>query len=94
MLTITGLDELTGRVGAEGRLDWSAAVANSWDPTFALVAPPEGGRTFIRDIARDKGVEVLGFFYAGPLMKSGFDTGVITYGALRGVRPGSVDPAP
>ena len=75
-------------------VDWSAAVANSWDPSFALVAPPDGGRTFIRDIARDKGVEVLGFFHAGPLMKTGFDTGAITYGALRATRPRSGDPAP
>jgi tocopherol O-methyltransferase len=68
-------------------VDWSAAVSNSWDPQFALVTPPDGGRSFIRDIARDKGVDVLGFFYAGPLMKSGFDTGVITYGALRATAP-------
>jgi tocopherol O-methyltransferase len=75
-------------------VDWSAAVSNSWDPIFALVPPPDGGRTFIRDIARDKGVEVLGFFYAGPLMKAGFDTGAITYGALRATRPLPGQPAP
>ena len=67
--------------------DWSEAVRHSWDPGFAMVTPPEGGRDFIRDIARDKGVDVLGFFYAGPLMKRGFDTGVITYGALRAAKP-------
>jgi tocopherol O-methyltransferase len=72
---------------AVASVDWSDAVRHSWDPEFAMVAPPEGGRNFIRDIARDKGVDVLGFFYAGPLMKRGFDSGVITYGALRAVKP-------
>jgi len=67
--------------------DWSDAVANSWDPVFAMVPPPEGGRSFMRDLAREKGVDVLSFFYAGPLMKSGFDSGVVRYGALRGTKP-------
>jgi tocopherol O-methyltransferase len=69
-------------------VDWSGAVANSWDPHFARIRPLDEGRSLMRDLARDRGVDVLGFFHAGPLMKKGFDTGVITYGALRAVRPG------
>jgi tocopherol O-methyltransferase len=68
-------------------VDWSAAVANSWDPAFAQIRRFEQGRSVMRDLARERGVDVLGFFHAGPLMKKGFDTGVITYGALRAVRP-------
>jgi tocopherol O-methyltransferase len=69
--------------------DWSVNVANSWDPAFAMVESPERGREFMREIAREKGVDVLGFFYAGPIMKRGFDDGVITYGALRAIKPGA-----
>ncbi len=67
--------------------DWSAAVAGSWDPVFALTRPVERGNAYMMDLARDRGVDVLGFFYAGPLMTKGFATGVITYGALRAVTP-------
>ncbi|MFJ5231396.1 methyltransferase domain-containing protein [Kitasatospora sp. NPDC088391] len=70
--------------------DWSSAVANSWDPAFALVPQYARGPAAMRDLARERGVDVLGFFHAGPLMKKGFDTGVITYGALRATAP---DPA-
>ncbi|MHA6765408.1 methyltransferase domain-containing protein [Streptacidiphilus sp. PAMC 29251] len=68
-------------------VDWSKAVANSWDPGFAQIQQFERGRTVMRDLARERGVDVLGFFHAGPLMKKGFDTGVITYGALRAIEP-------
>ena len=68
-------------------VDWSSAVANSWDPGFAQIQQFERGRTVMRDLARERGVDVLGFFHAGPLMKKGFDTGVITYGALRATKP-------
>lgn len=67
-------------------VDWTAAVANSWDPSFAQVAM-EGGRQFVRELARDRGVEVLGFFYAGPVMLEAFNTGAMTYGAIRAIRP-------
>jgi tocopherol O-methyltransferase len=70
-------------------VDWSKAVANSWDPAFAQIQRFERGRTVMRDLARERGVDVLGFFHAGPLMKKGFDTGVITYGALRATSPGT-----
>lgn len=68
-------------------VDWSRAVANSWDPEFALIKKPEHGRATMVSLARERGADVLGFFYAGPLMKKGFDTGVITYGAVRAVKP-------
>ncbi len=67
--------------------DWSRAVANSWDPGFARIPQLDRGPAAMRDLARTRGVDVLGFFHAGPLMKKGFDTGVITYGALRAVKP-------
>ncbi len=72
---------------AVASVDWSRAVANSWDPGFALIPKLDGPRA-MRELARDRGVDVLGFFYAGPLMTKGFDTGVMTYGALRAVKPG------
>lgn len=68
-------------------VDWSRAVANSWDPEFALVKKPEHGRATMVELARERGADVLGFFYAGPLMRKGFDTGVMTYGAIRAVKP-------
>ena len=68
-------------------VDWSRAVANSWDPEFALIKKPEHGRATMVSLARERGADVLGFFYAGPLMKKGFDTGVMTYGAVRAVKP-------
>ena len=68
-------------------VDWSDAVANSWDPDFALIQQIEAGRSEMRRLARERGVDVLGFFYAGPIMKKGFDTGVMTYGALRARKP-------
>jgi len=68
-------------------VDWSDAVANSWDPDFALIQQIEAGRSEMRRLARERGVDVLGFFYAGPIMKKGFDTGVMTYGALRATKP-------
>jgi tocopherol O-methyltransferase len=69
--------------------DWSAAVANSWDPQFAQTLRSEHGRTYMMDLARDRGVDVLGFFYAGPLMTRGYETGVVRYGALRATAPGT-----
>ena len=73
-----------------GSVDWSRAVANSWDPEFALIKKPEHGRATMVSLARERGADVLGFFYAGPLMKKGFDTGVMTYGAIRAVKPADV----
>jgi tocopherol O-methyltransferase len=67
--------------------DWTRAVAGSWDPEFTQVARRTDGRAFVRDIARDRGVDVLGFFYAGPLMKKAYDTGVMGYSVLRATRP-------
>jgi tocopherol O-methyltransferase len=67
--------------------DWSANVANSWEPGFAQVRELDNGRSMMRDLARDRGVDVLGFFYAGPLMLKGFATGAITYGAVRATKP-------
>jgi tocopherol O-methyltransferase len=73
-------------------VDWSKAVAGSWEPGFARIAPVDGPRA-MRNLARDRGVDVLGFFYAGPLMTKGFNTGVMRYGALRAVKP-RADEAP
>ena len=67
-------------------VDWTAAVARSWDPAFALIPKIDGPRA-MRELARDRGVDVLGFFYAGPLMLKGFETGAMTYGAVRAVKP-------
>ncbi len=68
-------------------VDWTAAVANSWDPDFALIKPIERSRSAMMELARDRGVDVLGFFYAGPLMLKGFETGAMTYGAVRATKP-------
>ncbi|MFF5232579.1 methyltransferase domain-containing protein [Dactylosporangium sp. NPDC000521] len=71
--------------------DWSANVANSWEPGFAQVKELDNGRSMMRDLARDRGVDVLGFFYAGPLMLKGFETGAVTYGAVRATKPAAGD---
>ena len=52
------------------------------------------GQTVMRQLARERGVDVLGFFHAGPLMKKGFDTGVVTYGAVRATKPEPGDARP
>ncbi len=72
-------------------VDWSANVANSWEPGFAQVKELDNGRSMMRDLARDRGVDVLGFFYAGPLMLKGFETGAVTYGAVRATKPAAGD---
>ncbi|MFC1415652.1 methyltransferase domain-containing protein [Streptacidiphilus cavernicola] len=94
MPDFSSLEEHVRQAGAAGftgvaAVDWSKEVANSWDPGFAQIQQYERGPSVMRDLARERGVDVLGFFHAGPLMKKGFDTGVITYGALRATRPGS-----
>lgn len=68
-------------------VDWTANVANSWEPGFAKVRKLDDGRSMMRELARDRGVDVLGFFYAGPLMLKGFESGVMTYGAVRATKP-------
>jgi tocopherol O-methyltransferase len=71
--------------------DWSSAVSSSWDPAFSLTPPIERGNSYMMDLARSRGVDVLGFFYAGPVMKKGFDAGVLTYGVLRATKPARTD---
>ena len=94
MPSLISLEEHARLAGAAGFAevsfaDWSANVANSWDPRFAQVASlEEGGPALMRRLARERGVEVLGYFYAGPVMLKGFESGVVTYGALRAVKPG------
>jgi tocopherol O-methyltransferase len=67
--------------------DWTRNVARSWDPAFTQIRQLDNGRAMMRDLARTRGVEVLGFFYAGPLMLKAYDTGVMTYGAVRATKP-------
>jgi tocopherol O-methyltransferase len=69
--------------------DWSEAVRHSWDPDFAMIRQLDNGREYVRDLARAKGVDVLGFFYAGPLMKQAYDRDVMRYGVLRATKPPS-----
>jgi tocopherol O-methyltransferase len=68
-------------------VDWSRNVANSWDPEFAMIKRFAKGRSLMMELARERGVDVLGFFYAGPLMLKGFATGAMTYGAVRATKP-------
>lgn len=68
-------------------VDWTAAVANSWDPEFAMVKKIERSRVTMMELARDRGVDVLGFFYAGPLMLKGYESGAMAYAALRATKP-------
>ena len=67
--------------------DWSSAVAHTWDPEFAQIQHFERSKSMMIGLARERGVDVLGYFHAGPLMKQGFDTGVIGYDALRATKP-------
>lgn len=71
-------------------VDWTPNVANSWDPEFAMIKRFANGRSLMMELARERGVDVLGFFYAGPLMLKGFETGAMTYGAVRATKPMSV----
>jgi tocopherol O-methyltransferase len=75
-------------------VDWTEAVTNSWDPDFALIKPIERSRKAMMTLARDRGVDVLGFFYAGPLMLKAYRSGAMTYGAVRAVKPAGPAPAP
>jgi len=68
-------------------VQWTKNVARSWDPAFTQIQHLDNGRAMMRDLARTRGVEVLGFFYAGPLMLKAYDTGVMTYGAVRATKP-------
>jgi tocopherol O-methyltransferase len=67
--------------------DWTPHVANSWDPEFSMIKRFAKGRSLMMELARERGVDVLGFFYAGPLMLKGFQTGAMTYGAVRATKP-------
>jgi tocopherol O-methyltransferase len=91
MQSLEAHDELCRAAGFDDVrvVDWSAAVAPSWELGYALVHPGERGKASMMELARDRGVDVLGFFYAAPLMKKGFDSGVLRYGALRATKPGS-----
>jgi tocopherol O-methyltransferase len=75
-------------------VDWTAAVANSWDPAFAMVEPIERGRVTMMELARDRGIDVLGFFYAGPLMLKGYESGAMRYAALRATKPAAQSAPP
>jgi tocopherol O-methyltransferase len=67
--------------------DWTEHVRHTWDTDFTEVDRLDGDGSFIRNVARAKGVAALRFFYAIPLMKKAYDTGVMRYGALRGAKP-------
>jgi tocopherol O-methyltransferase len=67
--------------------DWSDAVAGTWDPGFALVHPAERDRAYLMELARTRGVDVLGFFHATAFMKAGYDSGALRYAVLRAVKP-------
>lgn len=69
--------------------DWTTNVARSWDPAFTNIRHLDNGRAMMRDLARTRGVEVLGFFYAGPLMLKAYGSGAMTYGAVRATKPGA-----
>jgi tocopherol O-methyltransferase len=67
--------------------DWTRYVRRTYDTEFTGVEPLNTDRSYIRNLARSKGVEVLRFFYASPLMNKAYDTGVMHYGALRATKP-------
>jgi tocopherol O-methyltransferase len=66
--------------------DWTENVRNTWDTGFTGVERLDRDGSFVRDLARTKGVDVLRFFYAIPLMKQAYDTGVMHYVAIRGTK--------
>jgi tocopherol O-methyltransferase len=66
--------------------DWTDNVRHTWDTDFTGVERLDRDGSFVRDLARTKGVDVLRFFYAIPLMKKAYDTGVMRYAAIRGTR--------
>src|SRR2546430_523028 len=68
-------------------VEWSDAGRNTWDTEFTLVQDLGRDRSFAMALARSKGVGVLGFFYAIPLMKKAYDRGLMRYGAFRGTKP-------
>ncbi len=65
--------------------DWTAFVRNTWDTDFSSVDDQDA--TFLRDVAREKGHDVLRFFYAIPLMKRAYDEGVMHYAAVAARKP-------
>jgi tocopherol O-methyltransferase len=67
--------------------DWTEHVRRTWDTDYTGVERLDRDSSFVRDLARTKGVEVLRFFYAIPLMKKAYDTGIMRYAAIRGTRP-------
>jgi tocopherol O-methyltransferase len=67
--------------------DWTDNVRRTWDTDFTGVERLDRDGSFVRDLARAKGVDVLRFFYAIPLMKKAYDTGVMRYCAIRGTKP-------
>ncbi|WP_308167438.1 methyltransferase domain-containing protein [Catellatospora tritici] len=68
--------------------DWTPYVRNTWDPDFAGVERLDlHDHSFLRDLARRRGVAALRFFYAIPLMKRAYDEGVMHYAAVAARKP-------
>lgn len=68
--------------------DWTPYVRNTWDTDFAGVERLDlHDHSFLRDVARRKGVAALRFFYAIPLMKRAYDDGVMYYAAVAARKP-------
>ncbi len=68
--------------------DWTPYVRNTWDTEFAGVERLDlEDHSFLRDLARRKGVAALQFFYAIPLMKRAYDDGVMCYAAVAARKP-------
>jgi tocopherol O-methyltransferase len=68
-------------------VDWSASVRHTYDPDVTLVRRLDTDRSFIMDLARERGVGILRFFRAIPLMKRAYDLDVLRYGAIRATKP-------
>ncbi|GHJ47730.1 delta(24)-sterol C-methyltransferase [Catellatospora sp. TT07R-123] len=68
--------------------DWAPYVAGTWDTDFAGVERLDlHDHSFLRELARRKGVAALRFFYAIPLMKQAYADGVMRYAAVAAVKP-------
>jgi tocopherol O-methyltransferase len=70
-----------------GTADWSARVRHTYDTGVTMVRPLGEDRSYLMDLAREKGVAILRFFASIPLMKEAYELDVLRYGAIRAVKP-------
>ncbi|MFJ9363927.1 methyltransferase domain-containing protein [Nocardia sp. NPDC101769] len=66
--------------------DWSDRVKRSWAPEYAQFDSARRDPKVIARLARERGIEVYGFYRAEALMREAFDSGAMRYGVFAAIK--------